>query len=130
MTLIIEPILDGEPVPAPRVELIATKPLAPKTLEGPNPEFFITDQLCACGCGNQMPSTIVARGWQFLRGHKQGAGVVHNGAGPKPRAVPAGPVKSTGLADALTFLRANEKLLAAQEERAAAELEALDVRRS
>ena len=30
----------------------------------------ITDQLCACGCGTKMLSTVVDRGWKYLRNHK------------------------------------------------------------
>ncbi len=32
--------------------------------------YYITDQLCACGCKTRMPSTIVDRGWKYLKGHK------------------------------------------------------------
>jgi hypothetical protein len=128
MTLIIEPIIGSAVMVEPRTETYATKPPAMKPLEGPNSSFRITEQLCACGCGNAMPSTIVERGWQFLRGHKQGAGVVHGSAAPKPRALPAGPVKSISMADVLSFLKANQALLSAQEAQRQLELDGLNAR--
>lgn len=123
MTLIIEPILDNEPPVKfdDRGAVLAT--LAPKPLDGPNPRFAITDQLCACGCETQMPSTIVARGWQFLRGHKKGAGQIHNKVTRNQAAPRPGPVRSTSLSDVLGFLKESERVLAEQETEARATLE-------
>jgi hypothetical protein len=42
----------------------------------------LTDQVCACGCGNILLSTIAERGWRYIRGHKP------RGAA-KPKALPA-----------------------------------------
>ena len=32
--------------------------------------LHVTDRACACGCGTLMLSSIVGRGWKYLRGHK------------------------------------------------------------
>jgi hypothetical protein len=70
-----------------------------------------------------MASTIVARGWQFIRGHKGGAGVVHNKGTHKQPAPRPGPVRAVGMKDVLGFLKEQERVLGEQEAEACEALE-------
>ena len=74
--------------------------------------FHITDQLCACGCGTQLASTIVGRGWKFIRGHKAGK-VSGRVAVPKSAPRP-GPVTVVGMEQVRSFRLQNDKLIADQ----------------
>lgn len=90
------------------------------------PKFQLTDQLCACGCGTQLSNISAARGWQYVRGHKQGAGAVHNSTMPTPRALPPGKATVTGMSQVQTFLRQNEQLVDKQIDECHERLKALE----
>jgi hypothetical protein len=60
----------------------------------------LTDQACACGCGNLLLSTIADRGWRYIRGHKPvDAPKVH-----KRLPDNCGPVTSTDMRSVFDFL--------------------------
>lgn len=61
-----------------------------------------------------MLSSVVDRGWKFIRGHKQGAGVVHSRPALRNTAPRPGPVAAVGISQVRKFFTETENLLVRQ----------------
>jgi hypothetical protein len=77
-------------------------------LEEHKPNYFSVTE-CKCGCGNLMPTHLVNRGWEYLRGHKPEA-LRHRSISKKDtlnqgRAPKSAPVHSADKRMAITFMR-------------------------
>lgn len=78
----------------------------------PDSTIHVTSVVCACGCDTLLPSTIVNRGWRYLRGHKPKPegwqpGLIHARKERAPRAVTKGMIS---FGDVRNFLDESRKL--------------------
>lgn len=78
-----------------------------------------------------MLSSVVDRGWKFIRGHKQGAGVIHSRPVLRDSPPRPGPVAAVGISHVRKFFAETESVLLRQIDERRAEEEKLtdDLRR-